>query len=76
MEGGMAAPLPSSMNEPPFDIPTTSALLAFEAVVRLDSISPAAEERHTSQSAISRHIRALGQALLPPDAAPRAPAYG
>ena len=43
-----------------FELPSMSALLAFEATARLDSITLAAEERATSHSAISRHIRMLG----------------
>ena len=41
------------------DVPSMSALLAFEATARLGSITRAAEERDTSHSVISRHVRAL-----------------
>ena len=51
------------MTGPPFDIPSASTLLAFEAVARLGTIARAAEERSTSESAISRHVRALEEAL-------------
>ena len=51
------------MSDPRFDIPSTSTLLAFEAVARLGTIARAAEERRTSESAISRHVRALEQAF-------------
>lgn len=51
------------MNSRRYDIPSTSALLAFEATARLGSITRAAEERGTSHSAISRHIRALEKSL-------------
>ena len=44
-------------------IPLTSTLLAFEAVARNVSVNRAAEELNTSQSAISRHIRSLENAL-------------
>ena len=46
-----------------FPIPLTSTLLAFEAVARNASVSRAAMELNTSQSAISRHIRSLEDAL-------------
>ena len=42
-----------------FELPSMSTLLAFEATARLGSITLAAEERATSHSAISRHIRML-----------------
>lgn len=42
-----------------FELPSISVLLAFEATARLGSITLAAEERATSHSAISRHIRQL-----------------
>ena len=42
-----------------FELPSISALLAFEAASRLGSITLAAEERETSHSAVSRHIREL-----------------
>ena len=46
-----------------FPIPLTSTLRAFEAVARNASVNRAAEELNTSQSAISRHIRSLENAL-------------
>ena len=46
-----------------FDIPLTSTLLAFEAVGRLGGVGPAARERKTAPSAISRHIRKLERDL-------------
>jgi len=46
-----------------FGIPLTSTLLAFEAVARNVSVNRAAAELHTSQSAISRHMRSLENAL-------------
>ena len=51
------------MNDPRFDVPSTSTLLAFEATARLGNVSRAAEERCTSQSAISRHLRTLESTL-------------
>ena len=44
-------------------IPSTSALLAFEATARLGSIARAAEELEVSSPAISRHISKLERAL-------------
>ena len=41
------------------NIPSTSALLAFESAARHCNFSRAAEELYTSQSAISRHISTL-----------------
>ena len=50
------------------DIPSLSALRAFEAVVRQGGFSAAADELGVSQSAISQHVKALeewlGQDLL------------
>ncbi|MDE0383744.1 MAG: LysR family transcriptional regulator [Defluviicoccus sp.] len=46
-----------------FGIPLTSTLLAFEAAARNASVSRAAAELNTSQSAISRHLRRLEDAL-------------
>ncbi len=51
------------MSGPRFKIPSTNSLLAFEAVARLGSVGRAAEERDTSQSAISRHLSNLEDAL-------------
>ncbi|MDE0540429.1 MAG: LysR family transcriptional regulator [Rhodospirillales bacterium] len=51
------------MSGPRFKIPSTNTLLAFEAVARLGSVGRAAEERSTSQSAISRHLSNLEDAL-------------
>ena len=42
-----------------FQLPSISVLLAFEAAARLGSITLAAEERATTHSAVSRHIRVL-----------------
>ena len=42
-----------------YELPSISALLAFEAAARLGSITRAAEERSTSHSAVSRLIRRL-----------------
>ena len=44
-------------------VPQMSPLIAFEAVARLSSVTLAAEELNTSQSAISRHIRNLEERL-------------
>jgi len=52
-----------AMKNQRFPIPLTSTLLAFEAVARNVSVNRAAEELNTSQSAISRHIRSLENAL-------------
>ena len=46
-----------------YRIPSTSALQAFEAAARHCNFSRAAEELHTSQSAISRHIATLESRL-------------
>ena len=46
-----------------FDLPATSTLIAFEATARLGSVSLAAKELATSQSAISRHLRTCESAL-------------
>lgn len=40
-------------------IPSTSALIAFESVARLQGVGRAAEELNTSQAAVSRHIKQL-----------------
>ena len=45
------------------DIPPTSTLIAFETTARLGSVTLAARELATSQSAISRHIRNLEETL-------------
>lgn len=47
------------MNKNRYRIPSTSALRAFESAARHCNFSRAAEELHTSQSAISRHISTL-----------------
>ncbi len=47
------------MSEPRFRVPSTSALVAFEATARLGGVIRASEELCTSQSAVSRHIRNL-----------------
>ena len=46
-----------------YRVPSTSALQAFEAAARHVNFSRAAEELHTSQSAISRHVAALESRL-------------
>ena len=46
-----------------YRLPSTSALVAFEAAARHCNFSRAAEELHTSQSAISRHIAELESRL-------------
>jgi LysR family glycine cleavage system transcriptional activator len=46
-----------------FNIPSTSALIAFEATARLGGVIRASEELNTSQSAVSRHIRNLETAV-------------
>lgn len=48
------------------DLPPLNALRAFEATARLGSASRAAEELHVTHGAISRHIRALEEALGQP----------
>ena len=45
------------------DLPPLNALRAFEAVARLDSVSRAAEELHVTHGAVSRHLKALEEAL-------------
>ena len=47
------------VSRPRTPIPSLSTLIAFETVARLDSFTRAAEELHTSQSAVSRHIARL-----------------
>src|SRR5210317_159470 len=47
------------MSKKRYRIPSSSALQAFEAAARHCNFSRAAEELHTSQSAISRHIANL-----------------
>ncbi len=47
------------MSQPGFQVPSTSALVAFEATARLGGVIRASEELRTSQSAVSRHIRNL-----------------
>lgn len=44
-------------------LPPLSALRAFEAAARLGSVSRAADELHVTHGAVSRHVRALEQAL-------------
>ena len=46
-----------------YRLPSTSALVAFESAARHCNFSRAAEELHTSQSAISRHIAELESRL-------------
>ncbi|MBB5865758.1 LysR family transcriptional regulator [Xanthomonas sp. 3058] len=48
------------MNTP---LPPLAALRAFESAARLQSVSRAAQELHVTHGAISRHVRALEQAL-------------
>ncbi len=49
-------------------LPSLAALQSFEATARLGSLTKAAQERHLTHSAISRHVQALehwcGQALF------------
>jgi DNA-binding transcriptional LysR family regulator len=45
------------------DLPPLNALRAFEAVARLESVGRAAEELHVTHGAVSRHLRALEEAL-------------
>ena len=47
------------MAKPRYRVPSTAALVAFEAAARHCNFSRAAEELNTSQSAISRHIAGL-----------------
>lgn len=51
------------MSERKYRVPSTSALIAFECVARLRGFGRAAASLHTSQSAISRHIRNLESRL-------------
>lgn len=44
-------------------LPPLAALRAFEAAARLGSVSRAAAELHVTHGAVSRHVRALEQAL-------------
>jgi len=48
------------------DLPPLNALRAFEATARLGSASRAAAELHVTHGAISRHLRALEEALGQP----------
>ncbi|MGO4699976.1 LysR family transcriptional regulator [Dyella sp. 2RAB6] len=50
----------------PRELPPLNALRAFEATARLGSASRAAEELHVTHGAISRHLRALEEALGQP----------
>jgi DNA-binding transcriptional LysR family regulator len=45
------------------ELPPLNALRAFEATARLGSVSRAAEELHVTHGAVSRHLRALEEAL-------------
>ena len=47
----------------PYRVPSSSVLIAFESAARLGNFSRAAEELHTSQSAISRHVARLEEQL-------------
>ena len=51
------------MNGKHHRVPSSSALQAFEAAARHCNFSRAAEELHTSQSAISRHVSSLESRL-------------
>ncbi len=51
------------MNKRRYAIPSASALVAFESAARHRNFSRAAEELHTSQSAISRHVAELERRL-------------
>ena len=44
-------------------LPSLNALRAFEAAARLGSVSQAADELHVTHGAVSRHLRALEDAL-------------
>jgi len=44
-------------------LPSLNALRAFEAAARLGSVSQAAAELHVTHGAVSRHVRALEEAL-------------
>ena len=48
---------------PSRELPPLNALRAFEATARLGSVSRAAEELHVTHGAVSRHVRALDEAL-------------
>ena len=48
------------------ELPPLNALRAFEATARLGSVSRAAEELHVTHGAVSRHLRALEEALGKP----------
>ena len=54
------------MSKRRFNVPSASALIAFEAAARHCNFSRAAEELATSQSAVSRHIQALEARLGAP----------
>lgn len=47
------------MGQRKYNLPSINAMIAFEAVARLQGFARAAEELRTSQPAISRHIRNL-----------------
>ena len=51
------------MNKLRYRIPSSRALIAFEAVARLGGVGRAAGEMNTSQSAISRHLKQLEDEL-------------
>ena len=55
--------LPERYVDTKYNIPTVATLIAFEAAARHSSVSRAAEELGTSQSAISRHISRLEAAI-------------
>ncbi|MEM9464282.1 MAG: LysR family transcriptional regulator [Actinomycetota bacterium] len=44
---------------PPLDLPSATALRAFEAAARLESFSRAAEELHVTPAAIAQHVKAV-----------------
>lgn len=48
------------------DLPPLNALRAFEAVVRLGSVTGAADELHVTHGAVSRHLKSLEEALGTP----------
>lgn len=48
------------------ELPPLNALRAFEAVVRLGSVTRAADELHVTHGAVSRHLKSLEEALGAP----------
>lgn len=56
---GIANHIRNDMSVRRYNLPSASAIIAFEAVARLQGFGRAAQELNTSQPAISRHIRNL-----------------